>query len=297
MYVRAVGIYGPEHPHRETAMEHIHPEEPARSPQPPFLEGSNEPVPENPFSQIRDVSLAAPFRWLARGWEDFRYCPFQSLFYGICFALAGLVLGLVVNHAYQYVSALATGFLLLGPFLALGLYDISRRKEQQACGLLPTIFSWRANLGNIGVFAAVLAVLMLLWARASLVTFALFYTSEMPSLEHFAAQIMRLENLDFLVAYFLVGLVFASLVFAASVVSIPLMLDRDTDAVTAMLVSFGCLVRNLPTMILWAAIIVTLTAIGFATFYLGLIVLMPVIGHATWHAYRDCIAPAAESAT
>jgi uncharacterized membrane protein len=249
------------------------------------------PVPDGPFSKIREVPFHAPFRWLARGWQDFRYCPFQSLFYGVCFALAGLVLGLVFNYAYQYVSALTTGFLLLGPFLALGLYDISRRKEQQACGLLPTLFSWHANLGNIGVFAAVLAVLMMLWARASLVTFALFYTTEMPSLEGFLAQVLALENLEFLVAYVLVGLLFASLVFAVSVVSIPLMLDRNTDAITAMLVSIGCLVRNLPAMILWALIIVALTAAGFATFYLGLVVLMPVIGHATWHAYRDCIAP------
>lgn len=242
------------------------------------------------YSRIREVPMSAPFRWLAQGWSDFRYNPGQSLFYGCCFAIAGFILGMVFNYAYQYVSTLTTSFLLLGPFLALGLYDVSRRHEQADSGLIPTILSLNGKFGNIGVFAAVLAVLMLLWARASLVTFALFYSNDMPTLEGFLAQLLSAENLEFLLVYFCVGLTFASLVFAASVVSIPLMLDRDTDAITAMLVSFGCMVRSLPTMMLWASLIVLLTVIGFATFYVGLIFTMPIIGHATWHAYRDCIA-------
>jgi uncharacterized membrane protein len=123
------------------------------------------------------------------------------------------------------------------------------------------------------------------------VVFAIFYQGGMPTLETFIEQIARFDNIEFLVAYVLIGGFFATLVFAFSVVSIPTMLDRDQDTVTAMLASFLALVRNVPAMLVWGALIVLMVAIGIATAFLGLIVTMPVVGHATWHAYRALIAP------
>jgi uncharacterized membrane protein len=122
--------------------------------------------------------------------------------------------------------------------------------------------------------------------------FALFYEGGMPTLESFIAQISKFDNIEFLIAYLAVGGFFATLVFAFSVVSIPMMLDRNQDTVTAMLGSFLALVRNLPVMLVWAALIVLLTAIGIATALVGLVVTMPLVGHATWHAYRALIEPA-----
>lgn len=242
------------------------------------------------FPKVGEVTTTRAFTWLAKGWADLRACPLPSLFYGLCFAAMGLVLQLVFKHAAHYTSALASGFLLLGPFLSIGLYELSRRRERGiACALPPTLAIWRRNAGNIGVYSLVLIVIFLVWARASLVIFALFYTSEMPTLDHFVEQILRMDNLEFLGIYIAVGFVFAVLVFAISVVSIPLMLDRNQDAVTAIIVSFLALGRNAPAMILWAALIVTLVVAGFATYYLGLIVTVPLIGHATWHAYRDVL--------
>jgi uncharacterized membrane protein len=113
----------------------------------------------------------------------------------------------------------------------------------------------------------------------------------MPTLETFIEQIAKFDNIEFLVAYVLIGGFFATLVFAFSVVSIPTMLDRDQDTVTAMLASFLALVRNVPAMLVWGALIVAMVAIGIATAFLGLIVTMPVVGHATWHAYRALIEP------
>ncbi|THF62598.1 DUF2189 domain-containing protein [Pseudothauera rhizosphaerae] len=249
------------------------------------------------FPAVRAVGAGAPLKWLARGADDLKSCPIPSLFYGFCFAGMGLLITFVFEHAYEYTAALTSGFLLLGPFLAMGLYGISRRRERgEGCALAPTLTVWRRNAGNIGIFAVVLGVIFLVWARASLVVFALFYTNEMPNLSGFLTQILALENLEFLAVYFTVGLIFAAIVFALGVVSIPLMLDRDQDAITAMLASVGALARNPGAMIVWAFAIAALTVVGFLTFHVGLVVLMPILGHATWHAYRDLIEPARAAA-
>lgn len=254
---------------------------------------SNTPEdPGLPFPKARDVKAGAPFRWLANGLSDLRSCPIPSLFYGFCFAGMGLLVTMVFEHAYEYTMAVTSGFLLLGPFLAMGLYEISRRRELgENCSLAPTLTVWRRNAGNIGIFAVVLGVIFLVWARASLVIFALFYSNEVPNLTGFLSQVVRLENLDFLAVYFGVGFVFASIAFGVSIVSIPLMLDRNQDAISSMLGSIGVLFRNPGTMLVWAFLLVALTIIGFMTFHLGLVFLMPVIGHATWHAYRELVEP------
>lgn len=245
-----------------------------------------------PFPTVREVSLSAPFRWIARGAADLRASPGPSLFYGLCFAAMGVLTVVIFLHAYEYIAALASGFLLVGPLFAMGLYELSRRRERgEPCALGPTLTVWRRNMSNIGVFAVVLGVVLLVWARASMVVFALFYTEEMPTLDSLIEQILTLRNLEFLGAYLGVGLVFATIAFAASVVSVPLMLDRNQDAITAMLASFGALLNNPGPMLVWAGLIVVLTAIGFATLNIGFVVLMPIIGHATWHAYRDLIEP------
>ncbi len=248
-----------------------------------------------PFPAVRSgLPLGAPFEWLRLGAADLKACGFASLFYGLCFAGTGVLLLLAFRHAVQLVTAVTTGFMLVGPFFAIGLYELSRRRETGAeLRLAATLAVWRRNLAAIGIYSLILIVIYLVWARASLVMFALFYQGGMPTLESFTVQILKFDNIEFLLAYLLVGAFFAALVFAFSVVSIPLMLDRNQDAVTAMLASFLALVRNLPMMLLWAALIVLLTAIGFATAFIGLIVLMPLVGHATWHAYRALIEPAA----
>ena len=113
----------------------------------------------------------------------------------------------------------------------------------------------------------------------------------MPSVSRFLQQVVSLQNAEFLMAYAVVGLIFASLVFGSSVVAMPLMLDRRQDAVTSILASLIALGRNPLPMLIWAAIIVLLTVAGFTTLFLGLVILMPLIGHATWHAYRALVEP------
>ena len=245
-----------------------------------------------PFPEIRSIGVSAPFRWLRRGLADFRACARASLFYGFCFTGMGLLATFVFAHAYEYTAAVTTGFFLVAPFFAMGLYELSRRRERGLPGVLvPTLTVWRRNLGNIALFAGVLTVVFLIWARASMVVFAMFYTQEMPSLDGFLSQLLSLDNLDFLLAYLFVGAGFAMFVFAVSVVSIPLMLDRNQDAVTSMLASLKALMLNPLPLLVWAALIVTLTLVGFLSFHIGLVVTMPVLGHATWHAYRELVEP------
>jgi uncharacterized membrane protein len=247
-------------------------------------------TPSPPWPGVRTVAATAPFAWLAAGWRDFRASPLPSAFYGACFAAMGWLIVLTFRHAYEYVAALVTGFFLVGPFLAIGLYDLSRRRERgMPAWLAPTLDAWRGSAGAIGIFALVLGVILLVWARASLIVFALFYTGEMPSVAGFLGQIVSPDNLEFLAAYVCVGGFFALLVLAISVVSVPMMLDRDTDGVGAVLTSLRAFGANVPAMILWGALIVALIAAGFALFFAGLVVAVPVIGHATWHAYRALV--------
>lgn len=239
---------------------------------------------------IRPLTLGSPWRWLRLGWADFQAAGTASLFYGVVFAGMGRTLTWVLRHAYEYVWALTSGFLLVGPFLAIGLYDLSRRHERgEAMQLRPTLMAWRANVASIGIFALVLGVLLLLWSRASLVVIAVSFPDQMPSVEHFLGDALAVDHLQFLFAYCFVGAFFASLVFAIAVISVPLMLDRNTDGIVAALTSLRTCHDNPRVMLLWAFLIASLTAIGFLTFYLGLVVVIPVIGHATWHAYREVV--------
>ena len=265
---------------------------------PPTHEAPTAPKPlVSPFPPIMQVAPTAPFGWLARGVGDLRRAPFTSMAYGLVFALMGWTIAFVFRHAYEYTSALSAGFLLLGPFLATGLYDISRRLERgEPVHFVATMTAWRANVGAFSLFALVLTIILLVWARASLVTFALFFSSGMPTLDSFVARVVSVEHIDFLVTYVAVGAIFAAIVFAVSVVSVPMMLDRGTDTIVAALTSVRALFANPLPLLLWALLIVVVIGAGFATFYVGLIVAAPVIGHATWHAYRSLVAEARDPA-
>lgn len=249
----------------------------------------------SPFPPVASVNVRAPLHWLRAGWNDLTRAPLASLSYGIAFATMGALIAYVFRHAYPYVPALAAGFLLVGPFFATGLYDISRRLGRgEAVRWRDTAMAWRANVGAFNIFALMLTVILLVWARASLVTFALFFSSGMPTLDRFVERVLSLAHWDFVLTWFAVGGVFAAIVFAVSAVSVPMMLDRGTDTVVAALTSVRVLLTNPGPLMLWATLIVLLIGAGFATAFVGLVVTAPLIGHATWHAYRELVPPAPE---
>ncbi len=231
------------------------------------------------------------FAWLRAGWADYAKCWRVSAWFGLCFVVMGWLQLLIFQHAPAYSMALISGFLLAGPFLCTAVYQLSQTLERgQQPRFLPAALAFRPVLANIGIFAAVLLVLELLWGRASLVVFALFYKGGLPTTKDLLAALAKFSNVDFLIAYILVGAIFATLVFVVSAVAIPMLLDRRTDAITVGLTSVRACLGSPSTLALWAATIVTLTLLAMLPGFLGLIVVGPWLGHATWHAYRDLVA-------
>ncbi len=246
--------------------------------------------PRRDFPKIRDVPMEQPLKWLKLGWGDLISCPTASLFYGFCFVAGGALMVLALGGAPEYIAAVTSGFLILGPFFAIGLYEISRRHEkQQPCSLMPTLMAWKGNAGNLGIFTAVLLVIFLVWARASMVAFALFYSGEMPSMSGFLRHVISTDHIGFLLAYFAIGGIFSLIAFSISLITIPLMLDRNLDAITAAITSVRALFANPAAMFVWAGLIALLGGLGLVTFLAGMLIVGPILGHATWHAYRDLV--------
>ena len=247
--------------------------------------------PVNPIT-LQRLSLADPFRWLARGWQDVCAAPGIGLFYGTCFWLMALVLAWVFRTKPEYAMSLASGCLLVGPFLAMGLYDTSRRRE---AGLRPALSEsltcWDSHMGSMGMLVLVLVVLELLWGRASLVVFAVFFNTGMPSTTGVLQAVFNPQNWSFVAVYLVVGGAFAGLVFSTSVVSIPMILDRDTDALTAGITSLRVVLENPLVMLLWGALITAMVVASLWFWGVGLLLVGPVLGHASWHAYRAAVAP------
>jgi len=244
-----------------------------------------------PLKEIRTLAWSAPLQWLQLGWHDLFVAPRLSLAYGSMFWVMAMVLGAVFRNKPEFTMMMASGCLLMGPFLALGLYDVSRRRE---LGLTPSFVAsatcWKNHLRSMGMLVGVLVVLELLWGRASLVVIALFFNTGMPSSLDVTHAVFNPNNWDFVVAYALVGGFFAMLVFSIAAVSIPMILDRDTDAISAAIASLAVVLNNTGVMVFWGALITLLTALALLLpWSLGVLLAGPLLGHASWHAYRAAI--------
>lgn len=236
---------------------------------------------------LAPVRWADPFHWLAAGWRDFTRAPLIGLFYGACFVAMGWFLVATFRAAPEYTLALSAGFLLLGPFLCLGMYQASRDLgEGRRPGFWRSLTAWRSATGQISIFAGVLLVLEMLWGRAAMIVFAISFDG-IPQWDGTVADLLHGDNLTFLIAYSAVGAVFAGLIYAVSVISMPLMMDRSVDAVTAGLTSMRLVLSQTPVMVFWGMLITVLIALAMAPGFLGLLVVGPVLGHASWHAYKQ----------
>lgn len=242
------------------------------------------PGSELPFvAPCRQLSVRSPFLWLRRAWSDIRAAPLASLTYGVALTLvsAGVVLVTWKFGTLALYLGLATAFVFVGPLLAMGLYSISREIEAHDRPNLRS--SWkegRSHLGEMLVLGIALLVVLLLWGRAATIM-NVFRPSA------------AVSGIGDLVAYLgigtLVGAFFCAIVFATVAFSLPMLVDCKADAITAGVTSINATLRNKAAMLVWASLIGATFLLGFATGLLGFVILMPLIGHATWHGYRETI--------
>ena len=246
----------------------------------------------SPPISLRRVPFDAPWDWLAAGWRDMWTIPGISLVYGAVFAIlsVALTLGLMELGLQSLILALGGGFLLIGPLFAVGLYDASRRLEVGAPVSIGDVLSagFRAP-GQLGFFGAILAFVFFVWVQLAFLLFMLFMgaTGLPPPSEFVPVLLFTPRGLGLLVVGTIVGGVLATLVFAMSAISVPLLLTRRADAVTAIRTSFTAVIENPKPMLLWAALIAAFTLLGIATLFTGLVIVFPLVGHATWHAFRN----------
>jgi uncharacterized membrane protein len=231
----------------------------------------------------RELRTGVAFSWLRAGWVDFKNAKAISLTYGFFVFLISVSIAWLawkLGGFILLISALS-GFVFIAPMLAFGLYSVSRQLCQ---GLTPdlghTIQAIRRPLGNAMVYTLVLLVVFLLWTRAGMMVQVFFPMGAHPGWGHV---------LTFLLIGSAVGSIFASVSFAASVFSLPMLANRDIDVITAVISSINAVLRNKPAMIVWASLICSLMLIGFLTAGIGLIIIIPWLAYATWHGYRDAL--------
>ena len=247
---------------------------------------TSEPLDPNklPFvAPCKNLETFAAIKWLKLGWQDMKRAPKQSLTYGAVMLVISYfvtTISYLLGDIYLLIAMLS-GFLLMGPVLAIGMYSISCQLQKH---LKPRLgYCLREGLRHIHnelIFAAILLVIFLVWARAAAMVHVFFPVDAKPALS---------DMLLFLGIGSAVGTIFGTIIFSAAAFSLPMIMDKKVDMITAIVTSINAVLRNKLAMLVWASIIVLFIVIGFATALLGLAILLPLVGHATWHAYLETI--------
>ena len=247
---------------------------------------------QHPTTQPNQLPFVAPCHqletmaaigWLKLGWQDFKRAPRQSITYGFVTMLLSYIVSFFAFEFGNFYSVLSLilSFLFLGPVIAIGLYSIScQLKEGKQPILGNCLREGRRHFSNIGVFVIMLMVVFLLWARAASVLHVFYPVESDASLESF---------ITFLSIGTSVGAIFSFIIFTASAFSLPMIMDKKVDMVTAVVTSVNAVLRNKKAMLVWALCIFLSVVLSVATAFIGLLIFLPVIGHATWHAYSETI--------
>lgn len=239
-----------------------------------------------PFvAPCQKLSIFAPFRWIRLGVKDLIQAPQQSLVYGLAVAvLIGAVSLVAWFRGSQWIMfGMLGGFVFLAPLVCVGLYAISAQLERGQEPVLSRSLraAFRRHIGNEAVFALALLVIFLVWSRAAVIVTAVMYPTD--------GNPTTAELVSFLAFGSGVGAIFAAVTFSASAFSLPMIMHRDVDSVTAIVTSVNAVLRNKGAMLVWLAIIVIALTVGVVTAFVGLVFLIPVIGYATWHGYEETI--------
>ncbi|GEQ97811.1 hypothetical protein JCM17844_14480 [Iodidimonas gelatinilytica] len=248
-----------------------------------------------PRPVIVKISSEAPWTWLTKAWTQIRQAPGITLAYGLGFALIsmGLAALLVLADLGVLILPLVGGFLLLGPMLAVGLYETARRLSAgKPITFKQALFVKTAAPSQLAFIGVLLLLAYFAWVRIAMLLFAFFsgIGGEFPPLDVFISNLFfTFDGIALLASGTIAGGIIAFIIFAMSAISIPLLLERDLDAITAVLASIEAVRENFAAMLLWAWLILLLIAFGVATGFIGLILTFPLVGLATWHAYKDLV--------
>lgn len=262
----------------------------------PKASESSIPDTEGSF-RINRIEAERPWHWLAAGTRDWLQAPGLSLLYGAAIMVLSFLVsaGVVLIGQLPWLLPLLGGFLFIAPLLAVGFYAISRDLEQ---GVRPGLRAMRtavaSNPMQLALMGVVQGLILLFWFRIATLLFALFFGGTGMNLEALVAELTSVQGVSMLLVGSGVGAVFALVLFAVTVVSIQFILDTRRTFIEGVLISLRAFARNPGALLLWGAIISALTVAGLVTAYLGLIVIMPLLGYASWHAYRDLVEPESE---
>jgi uncharacterized membrane protein len=252
------------------------------------------------FPVVRKVNFSDLSTVLAKGWADYKAAPQFGIFFGAVYALGGLILvSAVLLLRLQWLAyPLVIGFALIGPFVATGLYEVSRRREAGQelswSGILTVV--WNQRRRELGWMAFVMLFIFWIWMYQARTLFAVFFGFEgFATMEGFLRAVFTTWNgWLFLLAGHVVGAIISMVLFTLTVVSCPLLLDRDADFVTAMITSIRVVTTSPVPMIAWGLFVVVCVVLSAIPGFLGFLITLPVFGHATWHLYRIAVAPPAK---
>ena len=239
---------------------------------------------------IRRIPALRPLGWLARGWRDLWRCPLPGLLHGLALALFGIAIVLVAGQRFWLLAGAFSGFLLVAPVLATGLYAVSRALDRgEPAGLGTALAAWKPNDGRLVVFGLLLALAGTGWVLTSASLVTGFASAPIDSPLDFLRLVVLAENGLLFEVWLGLGALLAAPVFASSVVAMPLLLDRNVGVLGAVFTSWRVVMEHPVPMALWAALLMGLTLAGMATAMLGLVLVVPWLAHASWHAYRDLV--------
>jgi uncharacterized membrane protein len=241
---------------------------------------------------VRTVPVGQPWQWLVRGARDLQRCPGPGLAHGFACTLFGFALVAVAGQKFWLLAGAFTGFLIVAPIVATGLYAVSRALERGRPATLATaLATWRPRDGRLVTFGLLLGLAGTGWVLTSAGLITGFAPAPVRDPMEFLRVVVLAPQSWLFEAWLVLGAVLAAPVFASSVVAIPLLLDRQVGVVAAVYTSWRVVLENPVSMALWAFVIMVLSALAIAAFMAALVVVVPLLAHASWHAYRDLVAP------
>ena len=263
----------------------------SRAAAPKLTDGMNTPSPRPPELLVREVELLRPLQWLALAWRDMERCPTAGVTHGLILAVIGGAMFWFARHAFWWLAAMLSVCMTIAPLLASGLYDISRRLERgEEASVAHAFRIWFSGDRRLRLFGLLLALTSGGWLVCSAALIHGWLPASVYSPADFVRLVVLQPNFGLFELWLFMGALLAAPMFASTVITLPLLLDHPTLSLQqAILTSWRVVALNPLAMALWAALLCLFTALGIGSAFLGLLAVVPMLGHASWHAYRDLV--------